>query len=130
MDLKIGRQIATWGTGDLLFISDLFPKDWQALLLGRDEEYLKAPSDAIKASFYSDPINLDIVYTPEFDPDRFVTGKRISYFDTRSNSLAGRNQIIQPNYPNGTELSARAHRSIGNAEAAVYLHKGYWKQPW
>ena len=28
MDAKIGRQINTWGTGDLLFINDLFPKDW------------------------------------------------------------------------------------------------------
>ncbi|MHC4144835.1 MAG: hypothetical protein ACYSUD_08650 [Planctomycetota bacterium] len=25
MDLKAGRQILTWGTGDLVFINDLFP---------------------------------------------------------------------------------------------------------
>ena len=41
-DMKLGRQILTWGTGDLLFINDLFPKDWNSFLLGRDEEYLKA----------------------------------------------------------------------------------------
>ncbi|HPQ42189.1 MAG TPA: hypothetical protein PLV45_17595, partial [bacterium] len=40
MDLKIGRQILTWGTGDLVFINDLFPKDWQSFFLGRDTEYL------------------------------------------------------------------------------------------
>jgi hypothetical protein len=28
-DVKIGRQILTWGTGDLLFINDLFPKDYR-----------------------------------------------------------------------------------------------------
>lgn len=28
MDVKLGRQILTWGTGDLLFINDLFAKDW------------------------------------------------------------------------------------------------------
>jgi hypothetical protein len=54
MDLKLGRQILTWGTGDLVFINDLFPKDWQAFFIGRDTEYLKAPSDAIKASFFTD----------------------------------------------------------------------------
>lgn len=129
LDLKIGRQIATWGTGDLLFISDLFPKDWQALLLGRNEEYLKAPSDAIKASFFSNPINLDIVYTPEFDPDRFVTGERISYFDTQSESIQGKNSIIRADYPNGNELAVRAHRLFGNAETALYFQKGFWKQP-
>ena len=52
MDVKAGRQILTWGTGDLLFINDLFPKDWNSFLLGRDEEYLKAPSDAVFASFF------------------------------------------------------------------------------
>lgn len=129
LDLKIGRQIATWGTGDLLFISDLFPKDWQALLLGRNEEYLKAPSDAIKASFFSNPINLDIVYTPEFDPDRFVTGERISYFDTQSDSIQGKNQIIRADYPTGSEIAVRAHRLFGNAETALYFQNGFWKQP-
>ncbi len=29
IDLKFGRQITTWGTGDLLFINDLFPKNWE-----------------------------------------------------------------------------------------------------
>ena len=50
MDLKVGRQILTWGTGDLVFINDLFPKDWQSFFIGRDVEYLKAPSDAAKST--------------------------------------------------------------------------------
>ncbi len=33
LDIKAGRQILTWGTGDLLFINDLFPKDWKAFSL-------------------------------------------------------------------------------------------------
>jgi len=47
-DLKIGRQILTWGKGDYVFINDLFPKDYRSFLSGRNIEYLKAPSDAIK----------------------------------------------------------------------------------
>lgn len=129
IDLKAGRQISTWGTGDLLFISDLFPKDWQALLLGREEEYLKAPSDAIKASLFSGTINLDLVYSPEFDPDRFVTGERISYFDAQSNAIQGIDRIVQADYPSGGEFSTRIHRLFGNVEAALYFHQGYWKQP-
>ena len=29
MDIKFGRQVLTWGTGDWVFLNDLFPKDWQ-----------------------------------------------------------------------------------------------------
>ena len=42
MDVKLGRQILTWGTGDLVFLNDLFPKDWQAFFLGRDQEIGRA----------------------------------------------------------------------------------------
>ncbi len=27
-DFRFGRQIATWGVGDLLFVNDVFPKNW------------------------------------------------------------------------------------------------------
>ena len=64
LDLKVGRQILTWGTGDMLFINDLFPKDWNSFFIGRDPEYLKAPSDAVKASLFGELANLDLVYVP------------------------------------------------------------------
>ncbi|MEE9165073.1 MAG: hypothetical protein V3U15_02300, partial [Nitrospinota bacterium] len=80
-DIKVGRQTLTWGTGDLIFINDLFPKDWNSFFIGRDPEYLKAPSDAVKISFFSRLANLDIIYTPRFDADRFIDGKRISFFN-------------------------------------------------
>jgi|GEM_PF-5005137 len=52
MDVKVGRQILTWGTGDLLFVNDVFPKDWKSFFSGRDEDYLKAPSDALFVSLF------------------------------------------------------------------------------
>ena len=67
MDIKAGRQILTWGTGDLVFLNDLFPKDFDSFFIGRDEEYLKAPSDALKTSFFMGLVNLDVVYTPHPD---------------------------------------------------------------
>ena len=48
VDLRVGRQILTWGTGDLLFINDLFPKDWVSFFSGREEQYLKNPVDAAR----------------------------------------------------------------------------------
>ena len=128
-DLKLGRQTVTWGTGDLLFINDLFPKDWRSFLLGRDEEYLKAPGNSARLNFFSEPINLDAVFSPRFDPDRFITGERLSYFDAESGKLVGKNDIVQPKFPGSNEIALRAHRLVGNAEAAIYFYDGYWKSP-
>ncbi len=129
MDIKAGRHILTWGTGDLLFINDLFPKDWNAFFIGRNEEYLKAPSDAVKASFFSDWGNLDIIYTPEFDSDRFIDGRRISFFATNMGGIAGRHAIVRTNKPKDSELALRLYRNLGVYEVAAYFYNGHWKSP-
>ena len=41
LDLRAGRQVLTWGTGDLVFLNDLFPKDFVSFFIGRDDEFLK-----------------------------------------------------------------------------------------
>ncbi len=133
MDLKVGRQILTWGTGDLVFINDMFPKDWQSFFIGRDTEYLKAPSDAAKVSLFGDWANLDFVYTPKFDPDRFIDGERISYWSSTLGRLAGQDTIIHTDRPNrwfrDSEFAARLYKNINNYEVAIYGYRGYFKSP-
>ncbi len=133
MDMKIGRQVLTWGTGDLLFINDLFAKDWNSFFIGRDDEYLKAPSDAIKMALFFGDNNLDIIYIPRFDADRFIDGTRISFFDRASGSLSGRDNPVIADRPDrwfsDDELALRFYRSFGAFEAAVYYYNGYWKSP-
>ncbi len=133
LDLKVGRQALTWGTGDLIFINDLFPKDWQSFFIGRDNEYLKAPSDAIKAGLFGDWANLDIVYTPRFDHDRHIDGTRLSYWNSNLGRLAGEDAVIHTDKPNrwfrDSELAARLYKNINNYEFALYAYRGYWKSP-
>ena len=133
MDLKIGRQTLTWGTGDLIFINDLFPKDWKSFFIGRDTEYLKAPSDAVKISLFSELANLDIVYTPQFDSDRFINGERLSYWNSNLGRIAGRDAIIHTNKPDrwfkDDEIALRLYKNIDNYEYALYGYHGYWKSP-
>ena len=133
VDMKIGRQILTWGTGDLIFINDMFPKDWQAFFIGRDQEYLKAPSDAIKTSFFTAPANLDVVFSPRLDPDRFISGRRVSYYNGARDRLAGNDVIIEDDAPNeyfkDFELACRLSRKFGGYELAGYAYTGYWKSP-
>ncbi len=133
IDMKVGRQILTWGTGDFIFINDLFAKDWDSYFLGRDVEYLKAPVDAAKASFFFDTLNIDVVYTPKFGADRFVDGRRVSFFDRATNAFRGRDDPLLFDRPNDwfedDEVAARAYRSIGAFETALYYYNGFWKSP-
>ncbi len=133
MDVKIGRQVLTWGTGDLLFLNDLFPKDWQSFFIGRDTEYLKAPSDAAKFSFFTDIANVDVVYTPQFDSDRYITGEYISYWNPTLQRQAGRDAIIHSDKPDrwfrDDEIAVRVYKNIDNYELALYGYRGFWKSP-
>ncbi len=132
-DVKAGRQILTWGTGDLLFINDLFPKDWQSFLLGRDEEYLKAPSDALFISFFPPGINIDVVYTPRFDADRYVDGTRLSYWNPMQGARAGRDAVIPVEERDAwfeeDEWAVRLSKNVSGYEWAAYGYQGYWKSP-
>jgi hypothetical protein len=133
LDIKIGRQVLTWGSGDLLFLNDLFPKSWVSFFAGRDDEYLKAPSDAVRATWYNDAINVDFVWTPRFEPDEYLTGQRFSFFSP----LAG--HVVAPDPPfsatkpghsfdNG-EFALRLFRTVGTAEYALYAYRGFFKRP-
>src|SRR3972149_710919 len=80
-DLRIGRQIITWGLGDLIFINDVFPKDYEAFFSGRPLEYLKKGVDAVKASFYPDMASVEFVVIPFFEPNNFPDSRRFFMFD-------------------------------------------------
>ncbi len=136
LDVRAGRQVLTWGTGDLVFLNDLFPKDFVSFFIGRDEEFLKAPSNSVKLSFYPRPVNLDVVWTPVFTPDRYITGVRLSYFDSSVPGLVSAESMGQPLIaapPPKTlgkgEFAGRLYRSFGAYELALYGYIGFSKRP-
>jgi hypothetical protein len=133
VDLKIGRQVLTWGTADFVFLNDLFPKDFRAFFIGRDTPYLKAPSDAAKMSIFTGLANLDLVYVPRFDPDRFITGERLSFYHPTMQQLAGQNAILPFDAPDewfqDHEGHARLSTNIRGMELAAYGYYGFWKSP-
>ena len=133
MDIRLGRQVLTWGTGDLLFINDLFPKDWQSFFTGRDVEYLKAPSDSIKVGWFGSWANIELTYTPQFAPDRYISGQRISYWNPMAFGFSGEHDQVDANPPStwfeDDELALRIYRNIGSYEFALYAYSGFWKSP-
>lgn len=133
VDVKVGHQVQTWGTGDLLFLNDLFPKDFVSFFAGREDEYLKAPGSAVRLTRYGSAFNVDLVWTPVFEPDNYITGERFSFFSP----LAGGNvspvpplSAIEPNesLDNG-ELALRIFRTVESTEYALYGYRGFFKQP-
>jgi hypothetical protein len=133
MDVKVGRQVLTWGTGDLVFLNDLFPKDYESFFIGRHVEYLKAPSDAVKASVFSEAANLDVVYTPHFDPDVYITGQRLSYYNPVTGIREGEDVRVRAqdreSWFSDDELALRLYRTVGSYELACYAYQGFWKSP-
>ncbi|MBD3296764.1 MAG: hypothetical protein GF392_05295, partial [Candidatus Omnitrophica bacterium] len=94
LDLKGGRQVLTWGTGDLIFLNDLFPKDYVSFFSGRNNEYLKLPNDALRAFLYSDIVNLDFVWIPFFRPDEYPRGHRLTFYDPFRRAISGKESEI------------------------------------
>lgn len=135
IDLKVGRQILTWGTGDLLFINDLFPKDYVSFFIGRDDEYLKLPSDALKASIFFDKISADIVIIPEFEANNGITGKRLSYYNPNPpfEQIVGEEGVMKIDEPerkaDSWEKALRIYGNIGRTETAIYYFDGFYKDP-
>lgn len=132
MDLKIGRQIITWGKGDYLFINDLFPKDYRSFFTGRDLQYLKAPSDAAKLSLYYSGFTFNIIYTPQFDPDIFPTGERINFFDGSGGYYFEDNlfdYIDADKWFSDDEWAFRIKKTFSGISLALYGYDGFYKAP-
>ncbi len=80
-DARIGRQVITWGVGGLVFINDVFPKDYEAFFSGRPLEYLKKGVDGVKLGIYPGFASFEFVAIPFFTPDQFPSSRRFWMFD-------------------------------------------------
>ncbi|MDD5746146.1 MAG: hypothetical protein PHO30_02670 [Candidatus Omnitrophica bacterium] len=133
VDVKLGRQVLTWGTGDYLFINDLFPKDYVSFYTGRDDEYLKKPSDALRMSLYPEPANIDFVLIPYFTANTMPEGDRLSFFDSFQGGITGRaseRSAIRPAMQaENAQYALRIYRNFDSAEGAVYFYRGFDPSP-
>lgn len=133
VDVKAGRQTLTWGTGDYLFLNDLFPKDYVSFFIGRDDEYLKEPSDALRVTAFPEIANFDFVWIPFFEPNTVADGDRISYFDTFRGAITGRQgerHFVEPSKTAKNFVYAgRIYRNFVSYEAAFYYYRGFDPSP-
>jgi len=123
-DLRIGRQVITWGLGDLVFVNDVFPKDYEALFAGRPLEYLKRGTDALKLGAYPDFASFELVAAPNFRPSRTPDPGRFRLYDPMP-GVANR----ETDTPGGGEWGLRIYRDVAGWDAALYLYHGFQRTP-
>ncbi|MBI5756689.1 MAG: hypothetical protein HZA12_07165 [Nitrospirae bacterium] len=124
-DIRIGRQIITWGTGDLLFINDTYPKNYSAFFSGQPLEYLKIGSDAAKVSVYSDALSAELVIIPFFEAWTLPDAKR--FFLYAPMEVTG---VEEPREEiENSEIALRLYRQTGRFDTSLYLYRGFFKLP-
>ncbi|MFQ5842822.1 MAG: hypothetical protein ACE5I8_10340, partial [Thermodesulfobacteriota bacterium] len=119
LDLRLGRQIITWGVADLLFINDIFPKDYVAFFSGRPLEYLKIGSDALKIGVYPDFISAELVVIPIFEDNNLPTQDRFLLFDPFP-QIQNRAKEEPNTEIDNTEIALRIFRNIWNFDTSLY----------
>jgi hypothetical protein len=128
-DVKLGRQILTWGTGDYIFLNDLFAKNWQSFFSGRDDQYLKSPSDSAKATWYIGDYSIDLAWTPEFTPDVYLTGERFSFYSQQAQDIVAPADSFNVKKTNEAQWATRIATNKNGVEYALYGYKGFWPTP-
>jgi len=127
-DLRIGRQVATWGVGDLLFINDFFPKDWESLLGGRPMEYLKIGVDAVRLRHSSTQYNWELFLIPSFEPDNLPGSDRFFSFVPFSEVPVRFEDKPEVGFDN-IEAGFRVFGRMEDFDVAAYAYRGFWRTP-
>ena len=129
LDLRLGRQIITWGVGDLVFITDVFPKDWVAFIAGLPPEYLKKGSDAANATFHWAGSSLQLVLIPRFEPDTVPEAKGRLRFNDPMAAVERRSKDEPSPALENTEVGARFSRNVLGWDLSLYAYRGFFHQP-
>lgn len=127
-DVHFGRQIVTWGVGDLFFINDVFPKDWESFFSGRPMEYLKRGVDAVRLQYSSGAVNVDVVATPFFTGDTLPSAKRFFLYNPFA-AVAEQRESSPAARAENTEVGLRLYRRTAGFDVSLYGYRGFWRMP-
>ena len=128
LDVRAGRQIITWGVGDLFFINDVFPKDWESFFSGRPMEYLKLGVDGARVRYSGNSLNAEFVAIPFFKPDSLPSHRRFFLFDP-SDVVPNQREEKPAARAANAEVALRVYRRVAEFDVSVYAYRGYWRSP-
>lgn len=127
-DARFGRQVVTWGVGDLLFINDVFPKDYEAFFSGRPLEYLKKGVDGAKVGLYQGFASFEFIAIPYFEPNNYPDPDRFWMYDPMSGIT---NRVTQDPYNDmkKAETALRIYSDLAGFDTSLYFYRGFSRQP-
>lgn len=129
LDLRVGRQVITWGVGDLIFITDVFPKDWVAFIPGLPLEYLKKGVDGASATLHAWETSLQLVLIPRFRDDTVPeAGGRLRFHDPAADIADRRTDEPSPGLEH-TEVGLRLVRNLLGWDLALSAYRGFFHAP-
>jgi len=123
-EVRVGRQMLTWGVADRLFINDVFPKNWSAFFSGQPLEYMKIGSDMAKLFVFGSGWDVELALIPVAQFDVTPQSDRFVVFDPGFSVVKPEKKLS-----NG-EAAMRFHTKVGDTtDLALYAFKGFWHQP-
>lgn len=77
LNLKLGRQVLTWGVSDYLYVNDIFPKNYDSFFTGGGFDRMKVPVDAARLAWHTGVADVETVVSRSKadrspDPQRFT----------------------------------------------------------
>lgn len=127
VDVRAGKQILTWGVGDLMFINDVFPKNWNAFFKGEPSEYLKKGETGISANMPISSWNMEAAFVPWFEPDETPSAKQ--FYMTNPFSALPQEEIKKSAQYKNMPFALRAFTNMKNVDVSLYSYKGFYKFP-
>ncbi|MDO8673001.1 MAG: hypothetical protein Q7O66_16460, partial [Dehalococcoidia bacterium] len=128
LDLTLGQEIITWGVGDLLFLTDVFPKDWVAFITGAPIEYLKKGSILAKANYYVRGAGVEAIWIPVFEGDTLPSGNKLAFFSPFPTGASVR-EVDPPTTFGNSQVGLRVSRMIRDYDTSFYLYSGWDPRP-
>ncbi len=126
-DARLGRQVVTWGAGDLLFVNDVFPKNWEAFFSGRPLEYLKRGVDGARLNVYGKKASADLVVVPSFRADWMPRPDRFLFPDPFPG--VPRDTVEPGASLENIEAGLRLYGQTRGWDTSAYLYRGFTRSP-
>jgi hypothetical protein len=74
-------------------------------------------------------VNIDLAWTPRFQPDDYLYGERFAFWNPVLGEPAAPAEPRRAEEPRNGELALRLFRTVAGTEYALYGYTGRWKQP-
>jgi hypothetical protein len=127
VDFRLGRQVITWGVGELVFINDIWPKNWVSFFSGRPMEYLKTGIDGARVRITGDSLSAEVVLVPTFEPDLLPGSDRFAFFNPFV-SFPNQETVEPERTFENTEFAVRLYTSFAGFDLSGYVYKGFWHE--